>query len=80
MNENLKVYLKVDGGAIDKEAEREKMRNKIEEIQKQKEKLQKFMDVSWYEEKVPTNVKEENARKLEKLLQELDFISGELNL
>ncbi|KAH0918121.1 hypothetical protein HID58_025781 [Brassica napus] len=70
VNENLKVYLKVDGAAIDPEAEREKMRKKIEEIQNQKEKLEKSMGVSWYEEKVPAHIKEENARKLEKLLQE----------
>ncbi|CAH8390921.1 unnamed protein product [Eruca vesicaria subsp. sativa] len=73
VNENLKVYLKVDGIAIDKEAEREKMGNKIEEIQNQKEKLEKIMGVSWYEEKVPANIKEENAKKLAKLLQELDL-------
>ncbi|KAF3590472.1 hypothetical protein DY000_02023528 [Brassica cretica] len=73
VNENLKVYLKVDGAAIDPEAEREKMRKKIEEIQNQKEKLEKSMGVSWYEEKVPAHIKEENARKLEKLLQELDL-------
>ncbi|KAH0918126.1 LOW QUALITY PROTEIN: hypothetical protein HID58_025786, partial [Brassica napus] len=70
VNENLKVYLKVDGAAIDPEAEREKMRKKIEEIQNQKEKLEKSMGVSWYEEKVPAHIKEENARKLEKLLQD----------
>lgn len=73
VNENLKVYLKVDGAAIDPEAEREKMRKKIEEIQNQKEKLEKSMGVSWYEEKVPAHIKEENARKLEKLLQELNL-------
>ncbi|KAG2265476.1 hypothetical protein Bca52824_072555 [Brassica carinata] len=73
VNENLKVYLKVDGAAIDPEAEREKMRKKIEEIQNQKEKLEKSMGVSWYEEKVPAHIKEENARKLEKLLQEVDL-------
>ncbi|KAL0699953.1 hypothetical protein Bca4012_056075 [Brassica carinata] len=71
VNENLKVYRKVDLAAIDAEAEREKMRNKIEEMQNQKEKLEKKMSVSWYEEKVPANIKEENARKLAKLLQEL---------
>ncbi|KAJ0253243.1 hypothetical protein HA466_0109600 [Hirschfeldia incana] len=73
VNENLKVYLKVDGAAINPEAEREKMMRKIEEIQKQKEKLEKIMCDSWYEEKVPANIKEENARKLAKLLQELDL-------
>lgn len=33
INENLKVYIKVDE-AIDAEAESEKIRNKIEELQK----------------------------------------------
>jgi len=33
VNENLKVYLKVDG-AINTEAEQEKIRNKIGELQK----------------------------------------------
>ncbi|CAH8388859.1 unnamed protein product [Eruca vesicaria subsp. sativa] len=45
VNENLKVYLKVDR-AINAEAEQEKIRHKIAELQKQKEKLQKMMSAS----------------------------------
>ncbi|XP_010554365.1 PREDICTED: valine--tRNA ligase, mitochondrial 1 [Tarenaya hassleriana] len=76
VSENLKVYLKVDG-AINAEAEREKIRNKIDEIQKQTEKLKKMMSVSGYEEKVPPHIREDNATKLAKLLQEFDFFEKE---
>ncbi|VVA98459.1 unnamed protein product [Arabis nemorensis] len=76
VNENLKVYLKADR-AISTEAEREKIRNKSDELEKQKEKLQKMMSVSGYEEKVPANVKEDNATKLAKILQEFDFFEKE---
>ncbi|XP_010458966.1 PREDICTED: valine--tRNA ligase, mitochondrial 1 [Camelina sativa] len=76
VNENLKVYLKVDG-AINTEAEKEKIRNKLGELQKQKEKLQKMMNVSTYEEKVPANIREDNATKLAKILQEFDFFEKE---
>ncbi|XP_010527840.1 PREDICTED: valine--tRNA ligase, mitochondrial 1-like [Tarenaya hassleriana] len=76
VNENLKVYLKVDG-AINAEAEREKIRNKKDEIQKQTEKLKKMMSVNGYEEKVPAHIKEENATKLTKLLQEFNFFEKE---
>ncbi|KAF2558201.1 hypothetical protein F2Q68_00013408 [Brassica cretica] len=76
VNENLKVYLKVDR-AINTEAEQEKIRNKIDELQKQKEKLQKMMSMSGYEEKVPANIKEDNATKLAKILQEFDFFEKE---
>ncbi|XP_019094404.1 PREDICTED: valine--tRNA ligase, mitochondrial 1-like [Camelina sativa] len=76
INENLKVYLKVDG-AINTEAEKEKIRNKLGELQKQKDKLQKMMSVSTYEEKVPANIREDNANKLAKILQEFDFFEKE---
>ncbi|RID48468.1 hypothetical protein BRARA_I04978 [Brassica rapa] len=76
VNENLKVYLKVNR-AINTEAEQEKIRNKIDELQKQKEKLQKVMSASGYEEKVPANIKEDNATKLAKILQEFDFFEKE---
>ncbi|ESQ34362.1 hypothetical protein EUTSA_v10006653mg [Eutrema salsugineum] len=75
VNESLKVYLKVDGAAFDLVAELEKIRSKVEEIEKQKNKLQKLMSVSGYEEKVPAHIKEDNARKLAKLLQELEFFN-----
>ncbi|CAF2108849.1 unnamed protein product, partial [Brassica napus] len=76
VNENLKVYLRVDR-AIYVEAEQEKIRNKIAELQKQKEKLQMMMSASGYEEKVPANIKEDNVAKLAKILQEFDFFEKE---
>ncbi|KAG2319877.1 hypothetical protein Bca52824_013090 [Brassica carinata] len=75
-NENLKVYLKVDR-AINLEAEQEKIRNKIAELQKQKEKLQKIMSASGYEEKAPAKIKEDNVTTLAKILQEFDFFEKE---
>ena len=44
---------------------------------RQKEKLQKVMSASGYEEKVPANIKEDNATKLAKILQEFDFFEKE---
>ncbi|CAN6875652.1 unnamed protein product [Brassica oleracea var. botrytis] len=72
VKENLKVYLKVNR-AINTEAEQEKIRHKISELPKQKEKLQKMMSASGYEEKVPANMKEDKVMKLTKILQEFDF-------
>ncbi|KAH0927093.1 hypothetical protein HID58_019349, partial [Brassica napus] len=72
VKENLKVYLKVNRD-INTEAEQEKIRNKIAELPKQKEKLQKMMSASGYEEKVHANIKEDNVMKLTKILQEFDF-------
>ncbi|KAF8018661.1 hypothetical protein BT93_H3529 [Corymbia citriodora subsp. variegata] len=76
VNENLKVYLKVQGN-LNAEAEREKIKNKMEEIQKQQEKLKKTMNVSGYEQKVPLHIQEENAAKLAKLIQEFEFFQRE---
>lgn len=36
-----------------------------------------MMSVSGYEEKVPANIKEDNATKLAKILQEFDFFEKE---
>ncbi|XP_021909857.1 valine--tRNA ligase, mitochondrial 1 isoform X2 [Carica papaya] len=76
VNENLKVYIEVQG-SLNAEAEREKIRNKMDEIQKQQEKLQKIMNASGYEEKVPTHIKEDNVSKLTKLMQEFEFFKKE---
>ncbi|XP_048593948.1 valine--tRNA ligase, mitochondrial 1-like [Brassica napus] len=76
VNENLKVYLKVDR-AMNAEAEQEKIRNKIAELEKQKNKLQKMMSASGYQDKVPAHIKEDNATKLAKILQEFDFFDKE---
>ncbi|XP_039168017.1 valine--tRNA ligase, mitochondrial 1-like [Eucalyptus grandis] len=76
VNENLKVYLKVQG-ELNAEAEREKIKNKMEEIQKQQEKLKKIINSSVYEQKVPVHIQEENAAKLAKLIQEFEFLQKE---
>ncbi|KAK3189883.1 hypothetical protein Dsin_029444 [Dipteronia sinensis] len=71
VNENLIIYLKVVQGSVDAEAEREKLKNKMAEIQKQHEKLTKIMSASGYQEKVPSRIQEDNAAKLAKLEQDL---------
>lgn len=76
VNENLKVYLKVEGN-LNAEAEREKIKNKMEEIQKQQEKLKKTMNTFGYEQKVPAHIQEENAAKLAKLIEEFEFFQKE---
>ncbi|XP_039003140.1 valine--tRNA ligase, mitochondrial 1-like [Hibiscus syriacus] len=76
VNENLKVYLKVQG-ALNAEAERVKINTKMDEILKQQEKLKKIMNASGYIEKIPSHIQEENATKLAKLLQEFEFFKKE---
>ncbi|KAH7560811.1 hypothetical protein JRO89_XS10G0113500 [Xanthoceras sorbifolium] len=76
VNENLIVYLKVQG-TLDAEAEQEKIKNKMAEIQKQQEKLKKIMNAAGYQEKVPSHIQEDNAAKLAKLLQEFEFFQKE---
>ncbi|OMO88730.1 Valine-tRNA ligase [Corchorus capsularis] len=76
VNENLKVYLKVQGN-LNAEAELEKIRNKLDEIQKRQEKLKKIMNASGYQQKVPSHIQEDNANKLAKLLQDFDFFKKE---
>ncbi|KAK1584519.1 hypothetical protein Q3G72_033689 [Acer saccharum] len=76
VNENLIVYLKVQG-TLDADAEREKIKNKMAEIQKQQEKLNKMMSATGYQDKVPSHIQEENISKLAKLLQEFEFFQKE---
>ncbi|KAK9015180.1 hypothetical protein V6N11_006297 [Hibiscus sabdariffa] len=88
VNENLKVYLKVQG-ALNAEAERQKIRTKMDEIlnlarthmtgfnNRQQEKLKKIINASGYREKVPSHIQQENATKLAKLLQEFEFFKRE---
>ncbi|KAJ6915691.1 hypothetical protein NC652_018370, partial [Populus alba x Populus x berolinensis] len=76
VNENLAVYLQAEG-KVDAEAELEKMRSKMDEIQKQQEKLEKMINVSGYKEKVPSHIQDENAEKLTKLFQEMEFFKKE---
>ncbi|KAK9292131.1 hypothetical protein L1049_020089 [Liquidambar formosana] len=70
VNENLSVYLKLQG-TLSAEAEREKLRKKMEEIQKQQERLTQIMNASGYREKIPSHIHEENVAKLATLMQEL---------
>uniref|UniRef100_A0A6N2LDC4 Valine--tRNA ligase, mitochondrial n=1 Tax=Salix viminalis TaxID=40686 RepID=A0A6N2LDC4_SALVM len=76
VNENLAVYLQAEG-KVDAEAELEKMRNKMDEMQKQQEKLEKMISASGYKEKVPSHIQDENAEKLTKLFQEMEFFKKE---
>ncbi|GLT81109.1 hypothetical protein SLA2020_525130 [Shorea laevis] len=76
VNENLMVYLKVQG-SLNTEAEREKLKTKMDENLKQQEKLNKIMNASGYHEKVDPKIHEENMKKLEKLMQEFEFFKEE---
>ncbi|KAF2309902.1 hypothetical protein GH714_005555 [Hevea brasiliensis] len=57
--------------------ELEKIRNKMDDIQKQWDKLDKMVNAAGYKEKVPYHFQEENAEKLAKLLQEMEFFKKE---
>ncbi|KAA8528160.1 hypothetical protein F0562_035589 [Nyssa sinensis] len=70
VNEAISVYLKLRG-TLNAEVEREKLKKKMEEIQKQRDNLTKMMDASGYREKVPSHIHEENVAKLTTLMQEL---------
>ncbi|GKV37021.1 hypothetical protein SLEP1_g45094 [Rubroshorea leprosula] len=70
------VYLKVQG-SLNTEAEREKLKTKMDENLKQQEKLNKIMNASGYHEKVDPKIHEENMKKLEKLMQEFEFFKEE---
>ncbi|XP_047340361.1 valine--tRNA ligase, mitochondrial 1 [Impatiens glandulifera] len=70
VNETLSVYLMTQG-TIDVEAEHEKLLKKVADIQKQRDSLQKMMDVSSYKENVPQHIHETNVTKLATLMQEL---------
>ncbi|KAL7003273.1 Valine--tRNA ligase, mitochondrial 1 [Sarracenia purpurea var. burkii] len=70
VNESLSAYLKLRG-AINAEAEREKLKKRMEELQKQRDNLTKMMDASGYQEKVPPHIHAENVAKLSTLMQEI---------
>ncbi|KAJ9162760.1 hypothetical protein P3X46_022509 [Hevea brasiliensis] len=76
VNENLVVYLKVQG-KVDAGGELEKIRNKMDDAQKQWDKLDKMVNAAGYKEKVPSHIQEENAEKLAKLLKEMEFFEKE---
>lgn len=46
-------------------------------INRQKERLEKVINATGYQEKVPSHIQEENAAKLAKLLQECEFFEKE---
>ncbi|EEF32012.1 valine--tRNA ligase, mitochondrial 1 [Ricinus communis] len=76
VNENLKVYLKAQG-KVDREGELEKVRNQMDDKQKQYDKLDKKVNASGYKEKVPAHIQEQEIAKLTKLLQEIEFFEKE---
>ncbi|KAL0338421.1 UNVERIFIED_CONTAM: Valine--tRNA ligase, mitochondrial 1 [Sesamum angustifolium] len=70
VNEALSVYLKLKG-SINVEAELEKLKKKMEEIEKQCDGLKKKTSAPGYQEKVPVHIREADETKLASLLQEL---------
>ncbi|KAJ1694927.1 hypothetical protein LUZ63_011625 [Rhynchospora breviuscula] len=73
VNEHLSVYLELQG-ALNAQAEREKLRKKKLELQKQHMNLKKKMEAAGYMEKAPPSVQEEDAKKLTALMEELDIV------
>lgn len=69
VNENLSVYLNVQG-SLSAEAERERIRKRMDEVQKQTEKLSAKMNEPSYREKVPLHIQEDYVAKLKSLEQE----------
>ncbi|BFG23275.1 hypothetical protein CerSpe_095490 [Prunus speciosa] len=69
VNENLSVYLKLQGSRSTEE-DLEKIRKKMEDITLQREKLSKAMNVAGYKEKVPEKIQKANAEKLDSLEKE----------
>ncbi|KAL8036187.1 hypothetical protein ABFS82_12G140100 [Erythranthe guttata] len=70
VNEALSVFL-TQKGNIDVEAELEKLRKKMEDIQLQCDSLKKKMSAPSYQEKVPPYIRELDDTKLASLMQEL---------
>ncbi|CAN1779830.1 Valine--tRNA ligase, mitochondrial 1 [Linum perenne] len=76
VNVNLKVYLKAEG-KVDTAAEHKKIISKMDEIQREREKMEKAMNVSGYKDKVPSHIQDQNAEKLNKLIKEFEFVKLE---
>ncbi|KAH8507923.1 hypothetical protein H0E87_010174 [Populus deltoides] len=76
VNENLAVYLKA-GEKVNAEVELVKMRNKMDEIQKQQERLEKKINAAGYKEKVPLEIQGKDTEKLSKLVQEMELFEKE---
>ncbi|KAL0375098.1 UNVERIFIED_CONTAM: Valine--tRNA ligase, mitochondrial 1 [Sesamum radiatum] len=70
VNEALSVYLKLKG-SINVDAELEKLKKKMEDIEKQCDGLRKKTSAPGYQEKVPVHIREADEAKLASLLQEL---------
>ncbi|KAL6641285.1 hypothetical protein ACP70R_019466 [Stipagrostis hirtigluma subsp. patula] len=73
VNKDLSVYLQLRG-ALNTEAEREKLRRKRGEIQRQHDTLWRKVNASGYREKAPQSKQDEDTRKLAALLGELEII------
>ncbi|KAG4910493.1 hypothetical protein JHK87_056609 [Glycine soja] len=73
VNENLSVYLEFQGA---NSAEAEGKIKKIDELQKQIERLEKMMNAKGYEEKVLPNIREKNQEKLDSLKLLLKEMAG----
>ncbi|KAJ1294912.1 hypothetical protein BS78_01G182600 [Paspalum vaginatum] len=73
VNMDLSVYLQLRG-ALNTEAEREKLRRKKEEIGRQHDTLRQKMNASGYREKAPQRKQDEDTRKLAVLLEELGIV------
>ncbi|XP_052134317.1 valine--tRNA ligase, mitochondrial 1-like [Oryza glaberrima] len=73
VNKDLSVYLQLRG-ALNTEAEREKLRKKRDEIQKQHDTLSQKMNASGYREKAPQSKQDEDMKKIAALLEELEII------
>uniref|UniRef100_A0A2P2KHK9 valine--tRNA ligase n=1 Tax=Rhizophora mucronata TaxID=61149 RepID=A0A2P2KHK9_RHIMU len=76
VNEIIKVYLKVEGN-FDAESQREKITNKMDELQKQYDKLEKTINAPGYKEKAESHLLNISIEKLSTLMRELDFFKKE---
>ncbi|XP_015690635.1 valine--tRNA ligase, mitochondrial 1-like [Oryza brachyantha] len=74
VNKDLSVYLELQG-ALNSEAEREKLRKKRDEIQMLQHSVTRKMDASGYREKAPQSVQQEDIRTLAALLGQLEVIT-----
>ncbi|KAF9598518.1 hypothetical protein IFM89_028050 [Coptis chinensis] len=70
-DEAITVYLE---GALNTEAELEKLRKRREELQKQHDNLKQMMSAAGYKQKVAEHRQNEDVAKLEKLMRELNVI------
>ncbi|KAL6905179.1 hypothetical protein ACP4OV_002780 [Aristida adscensionis] len=73
VNKDLSVYLQLHG-ALNTEAEREKLRRMKGDIQRQHDSLSQKMNALGYREKAPQSKQDEDMRKLAALLGELEII------